>query len=1183
MSRWTRRRAGRRRMRMMDGAPLWRLLTAAMDAGDEAAFVELVERHQDEIIDDVDAWTYFPADFPEDPDASERYLHMVMIVGRVLADRFGRPELLELLTEDPGPEQLHEWGEALERADAVMETNPDEAKAILDEALQLGSGLAGPGIDRMVALTFGRLGTLAFRQGDLATARLRTGSALVAAVGARDLEGILAYLRNLYELELKDGRPMEAARYAERGLAACDAGGQPEEVPGWLVLMAEAELDAEASDDASEHARSAIAEARKRLFADAGARTVVFNNAAEVLRRLGHRDEAAGVYGEAIAARRSAGLEDVILARILGNLAHAYLEGPDPSPARAPLEESLALAQRLLPAADPFIAETLNNLGAYHYKRGEADAARRRFNEALTVREASSDGYGASLANLAELEMEAGRDADAKAALDRIDAAASRVGEPTDDKLWRVSRLVTLHIELGNFVLAERLLRELRSALGEETPRNQMIMLFFEADIRKGLGDLDAAAELMAAGVQVTRAGGDFAEDDLATGLNNAGLLAFYRGRLEDAEDALQEALRLRTGYLAVDAPEVLDTRNNLALVLQHERRFDEAEELYRQVLEARRRQLVAGHPNIAQSMFNLGMLLLETGRSAEAFPVLRDQFEAENALIDDMFRVSAEDERMAYVAKLRENLDTLLVMIHNFALDEPEGIRLAFDVLLQRKGIVADAMAAERRSRLRSDEPGALDDLRGLNEVRRRISRLILDGPGGEDPAAHTAELARLIEERRQREAGLARASKELDQAVQVGAVDRAAVAAALPPGSALVEYLHAALPATGGTTLEAYLAFVLNAGEPDQVSLFPVGLADTTDAAVRQFRRAIVSGFIEDDFEDPHAVELQVGQELRRVLIDRVLEATGDRTHLVLSPDGELGQLPFECLPIEDLGVVGDALRIDYVTSARDLLRGPGGASGTSLVVADPDFDLRTDAATSSAEPLKHPVGPLRSSGIRFDRLEDTAVEADLVRRHLDAESLTRADALEGRIAACRSPRVLHFATHGFFLEDTLLRPDAEPGAGGGAGGGPSLANPLLRSGLALAGANAWLEGFNTSVEADDGLLTAEDVSGMDLTGTELVVLSACDTGLGEYRRGEGVFGLRRAFAIAGADTLVMSLWQVPTEQTTALMEVFYDRLAAGSSPTEALREAKTVVRERWSETFFWGAFVAFGATTS
>jgi CHAT domain-containing protein len=163
--------------------------------------------------------------------------------------------------------------------------------------------------------------------------------------------------------------------------------------------------------------------------------------------------------------------------------------------------------------------------------------------------------------------------------------------------------------------------------------------------------------------------------------------------------------------------------------------------------------------------------------------------------------------------------------------------------------------------------------------------------------------------------------------------------------------------------------------------------------------------------------------------------------------------------------------------------------------------------------------------------------------------------ATALEGQLkAACRSPRILHLATHGFFLPDQQRDLNREgrglgfdfgdsSGAQGGLGRllGPMMENPMLRSGLALAGANTWLKGRNLPEEAEDGLLTAEDVTGLDLLATELVVLSACETGLGRVHVGEGVFGLRRAFVLAGARTLVMSLWKVPDEPTRELMEDF------------------------------------------
>jgi CHAT domain-containing protein len=142
-----------------------------------------------------------------------------------------------------------------------------------------------------------------------------------------------------------------------------------------------------------------------------------------------------------------------------------------------------------------------------------------------------------------------------------------------------------------------------------------------------------------------------------------------------------------------------------------------------------------------------------------------------------------------------------------------------------------------------------------------------------------------------------------------------------------------------------------------------------------------------------------------------------------------------------------------------------------------------------------------------------------------------------------------------------------------------GPLPENPLLRSGLALAGAQTWLDGKVPPPEAEDGLLTAEDVTGLDLLDTELVVLSACETGLGEVRTGEGVFGLRRAFIVAGARTLVMSLWKVPDEQTRELMIDFSCRVLSGQGVADALRQAQLAMKEKYPDPYFWGAFICQG----
>jgi len=292
----------------------------------------------------------------------------------------------------------------------------------------------------------------------------------------------------------------------------------------------------------------------------------------------------------------------------------------------------------------------------------------------------------------------------------------------------------------------------------------------------------------------------------------------------------------------------------------------------------------------------------------------------------------------------------------------------------------------------------------------------------------------------------------------------------------------------------------------------------------------------------------------------------------------------VPFAALMDEHGEYVAQRYELTYLTSGRDLLSlaTPAPARGSPVVMADPAYG--SSASGPPPDVGAYRSGDLDRSGLVFTPLAGTADEAKTLQGLLKLNApdvLTGANATEEKLKRLHGPRILHVATHGFFLSDqqvaaAALRPvsfSAET---------PPLPlgeNPLLRSGLALAGANTRRSG-----ESDDGILTAAEAAQLDLRGTQLVVLSACETGLGQVEEGEGVYGLRRALVLAGAQAQLVSLWKVADAKTQALMVDYYERLLKGEGRSAALREAQLamIANPATQHPYYWAAFVPIGNWT-
>jgi tetratricopeptide (TPR) repeat protein len=861
----------------------------------------------------------------------------------------------------------------------------------------------------------------------------------------------------------------------------------------------------------------------------------------------------------------------------LNNLAELYRAQGLYSQAEPLCQRALAIDEQRLGADHPDTAISINNLAVLYRAKGLYRQAEPLYHRALAICEqalgADHPDTAISLNNLALLFCEQGLYGQAEPLYQRALAIREQALGAEHPKIaTSLNNLAAVYQAQGLYIQAEtlyqRVLAICEKALGIDHP-SIATSLNNLAELYRIQGLYSQAEPLNQRALVIREQALGTEHPDTAASLNTLALIYHAQGFYGQSELLCHRAISICEQALGGDHPSIAISINNLASIYQAQGFYSQAEPLYQRALAIREQVLTAEHPDTAISLSNLAYHRLLATRQ---LPHSSD-YGCSAALFSRSLRARLAwlvREAPLMAAANRRQLpglhDALIQQPMDMAALDLEFARFLLFARLNFHGLLQQI---EQRQAEVAGLPGVHQ---GLVERLRHLMTVLAS------TQLKPEQRKKLAEERNDLEVQLYRLLPDL----RLSPVELSDVSAALPALSALIEFQRYT-PRTTLTldpdTTPRYLAFILLSGE--SLEVIDLGPAPLLEAAIEEALSATVGGF---------ADALEAWSELSDLLLSPLLAQLESCTSWFLSLDGELHRIPFHCLPLpgHPNQVLVEQIQLHLLTSGRDLLDRSGAqrasdAVRSALVVADPAFDHSPAPSSPDAGghlPRSREMGALNV----WPPLPGTAREGRMLAELLSADLRAGAAATTIAVQQAQHPLVLHIATHGFFLPNQGEVHASPQQAWLPPQGHDLLANfrgedPLLRSGLVFAGANHPV----TNPEDDDGYLTAQEGVQLNLQGTELVTLSACDTGRGDVHTGEGVYGLQRALIVAGARSLLLSLWQVPDDATCEFMVRFYTLLKEGAGRFDALVTVQREFRQHdnivWRHPYYWAPWQLVG----
>ncbi|MGH9869787.1 MAG: tetratricopeptide repeat protein [Candidatus Polarisedimenticolia bacterium] len=922
------------------------------------------------------------------------------------------------------------------------------------------------------------------------------------------------------------------------------------------------------------------------------------------LKNKGDRLESKPYMARAVAIFEKAyGPEHPLVAKAHNGLANALKHTGEYDKAIASALRAVQIMEKIAGPDSKDVGIYAVNLATLYRLVGQYSKARPIYDRAVRIVEkqegADSPGYANTINSLANLYFEMGDLTAARPLYEKALGIWEKANGPDDaESAMAIRNLGGLFLRMGDLERAraynERALSIWEKTQGPDHPAVANALMGLSA-VWRAMGEPSRTIPLLQRAQRIQEVSRGPTHPSVATAMAALGSAQVEMGLAAEALPTLEKALASLEASVGPDHYWTAPASYDLGRALYRLGNYPAAKRHLERALSVAEKTYGPRHFELASTLLELGRLHWKTGFDQDAWAA---SIRAES-IARRHFRLAeaglSEREALQFESARGRGLDLAVsILVSGKGGDRSAGAASsrsgqAFDAVIRGRSMVLDALARRHRANIYASSPETAALLEALKDNKQRLARLAMQGPDDASPETYLAsfEEAQEAKERSERELALKTASlpgRPDDQ--DLGLSD---VLGLVPRNAAVVSYIryHQIDPASSSDGTPAYVAFLLKPGSAEPL-VIPLGRAADVEGSVERWRAAAeIRPKLSGDEVETYRL---AGEELRGRIWDPVASRMGAADLVLIVPDGALNLVSFETLPLSGGSYLMESMALlHYLSAERDLKRTASAPTPVNslLAMGGPDFASKTAKPAASPEP-----GPVawrsvlpscgRVSDIRFDPLPASKVEAKEVAalwsnrsgntsREPHVLTLTGAAATESAFKSAASRyRVLHVATHGFSMQEqcTSMRALAD--------------NPLLLTGLVFAGAGASMD---LPPEQEDGFLTAEEVSSLDLSRVEWAVLSACQTGLGKVISGEGVLGLRRAFEVAGAHTLIMSLWKVEDEVTLRWMRSLYQARLEGLSTAAAGRKASLALLDaqrrkgRSTHPFYWGGFVAAG----